>query len=99
MPPAKPTRASKYDSADFFPDASDQFEIESATEVIGADSAQLHLRKLVKKYSGDWPREISRVLVLEQNNSRSGYELKLPIHDQAPAGGTVSHADTIKYRG
>ncbi len=75
----------KYDSVDFFPGASDQFEVQSATEVISAYSGELYFRKFVKKFSGDWPKEISGVLVVQQNNSRSGYELKLPISNQFPA--------------
>jgi thiol:disulfide interchange protein/DsbC/DsbD-like thiol-disulfide interchange protein len=79
-----------YDSVDFFPYASDQFEVQSHTEVISAPSAQLHIRKLVKKYSGDWPGEISGVLVVQLYNSPIGYEIKLPIADKAPAGEIVS---------
>ena len=88
-----PTIATKnitYDSVDFFPDASDTFEIQAATETISAQSAYIRLRKAVKKFSGDWPKEISGVLVIQSGNSRYGYEVKLSVSDQAPAGETIS---------
>jgi thiol:disulfide interchange protein len=80
----------KYDSVDYFPYASDQFEVQANTEVINAHSALLHLRKVVKKFSGDWPKEISGVLVVQLYNSPLGYEINLPIADKAPAGETIS---------
>jgi thiol:disulfide interchange protein DsbD len=51
------------DGADFFPAADDNFEIQGATEKISASAGEIRLRKLVKKYSGDWPKEISGVFV------------------------------------
>ena len=79
------------DKADFFPDASDTFEVQGATEMIPAQSHDFALRKLVQKFSGDWPKEISGVIV-EQNGSglRTGFEVKLPVSDQAPTGGRTS---------
>ena len=85
----------KYDSVDFFPDASDQFEVQAATEVISGYSSELHVRKLVKKFSGDWPKKISGVLVVQQKNSRTGYELKLPISDQSPVVASAVINNTI----
>ncbi len=80
----------KYDSIDFFPYASDDFEIQSATEILSAFSADSHLRKTVKKYSGDWPKEISGVFILENSRAETGIEVKLPVSNQAPVNGTVS---------
>ncbi|MGA2852638.1 MAG: protein-disulfide reductase DsbD domain-containing protein [Verrucomicrobiota bacterium] len=80
----------KLDAVDFFPDASDQFEVQSPTEIISAYSADIQLRKFVKKFSGDWPKEISGVMVLQLRNSREGFEVKMPVTDQAPAGVTTS---------
>ena len=84
----------KYDLVDFFPDASDEFEVQANTEVIDAHSAQLHLRKLVKKFSGDWPKKISGVLVVHLNNFHSGYEVNLPIADNVTTSETIS-AQTV----
>jgi thiol:disulfide interchange protein DsbD len=75
---------------DFFPDASDQFEIQAATENTMVGVTGIRLRKLVKKYSGDWPKEISGVIVTTGGNLRTGEEVKLPVGDQAPASETIS---------
>jgi thiol:disulfide interchange protein DsbD len=80
----------KYDSVDFYPNASDQFEIESKTEVIDPHSATLLLCKIVKKFSGNWPKEISGVLACQLENSPIGYELKLPVSDQAPTDASAA---------
>ncbi len=76
--------------ADFFPDASDTFEVQGATEEIPTPSRSFALRKLVQKFSGDWPKEISGVIVEENNGQRTGFEVKLPVSEQAPAGETIS---------
>ncbi len=77
-----------YDKPDFFPNSSDQFEVQAATEIID----KWHLRKLVKIYSGDWPKEISGVLVVEQGSQKLGFDVTVPIADKAPAGETISSA-------
>ena len=70
---------------DFYPYASDDFEVQSATENLSAQAGVVELRKLVKKYSGDWPKEISGVLITETGNLQTGFEIKSPVSDQAPA--------------
>jgi thiol:disulfide interchange protein DsbD len=72
--------------ADFFPDANDNFEIQPATENIST-SEQIRLRKIVKKYSGDWPKTISGVIVMA---NRDSIEVNLLIADKAPANETIS---------
>ena len=84
----------RYDSVDFFPDASDQFEVQATTETISAYSPFLRLRKLVKKYSGDWPKKISGVVMLQNGDIRQGIEVKLPVADKAPASETDSESRT-----
>ena len=78
---------------DFFPDASDQFEIQAATENISVPLFDLRLCKVVKKYSGDWPKEISGVLVLGGGNGGRGIQIRLPVSNEAPAGKTISTLD------
>jgi thiol:disulfide interchange protein DsbD len=81
---------------DFFPDANDNYEIESATEQIpwildtNRNLGNVHLRKLVKKFSGDWPKTISGILVGGPIGMRVGIEVKLSISDQAPVGEIIS---------
>jgi hypothetical protein len=82
--------------SDFFPDANDNFEIQPATEQIpwASDNTKtlgnIHLRKLVKKFSGDWPKEISGILVGGPGDLRVGMEVKLPISEQAPTNEAIS---------
>jgi thiol:disulfide interchange protein len=71
----------KSDSIDFFPDASDNFEIQPAPEIISAFSDNIQFRKFVKKFSGNWPNEISGVVVLQAGNSPIGFEVKIPISE------------------
>ena len=70
---------------DFFPDTSDQFEVQAATEKVPA-AAGFELRKIVKKFSGDWPRSVSGLIVVENHGQRAGFEFNSPIGAQAPAG-------------
>jgi thiol:disulfide interchange protein DsbD len=79
-----------YDSVDFYPGTNDQFEVQASTEIISAQSAYIRLRKAVKKFSGDWPKEISGVMIIQSGNSRSGYQVKLPVNEQAPTSAAIS---------
>ncbi len=76
---------------DFFPDANDDFEIQAATEKLDSKSG-FRLRKTVKKFSGDWPKQISGVVVIEGNGQRWGFEVSLPVADKAPPDDTISLA-------
>jgi len=75
----------KYDSADFFPAANDHFEIQGTTKIISLFPSDIRLRKVVKKFDGDWPREITGVMVWQRGNWRAGNEARLTVTDQAPA--------------
>jgi thiol:disulfide interchange protein/DsbC/DsbD-like thiol-disulfide interchange protein len=66
------------DKVDFFPDASDQFEIQGATEKV-TSKIGFALRKTLKKFSGDWPAKISGVIVIEGNGHTNGFALNEPI--------------------
>jgi thiol:disulfide interchange protein len=74
---------------DFFPAANDAYEIESQTEIVSKNSnstkSEVVLRKLVKKYQGDWPNEVSGVLVFLNSNEDKGYVATFSITNQAPA--------------
>ena len=77
-------------SVDFFPAASDNFEVQSATEIISDYSADIQIRKLVKKFSGNWPKEISGTLVLGNGREREGVEVKMPVSEIVANNQTVS---------
>ena len=83
--PADTSKKIKYDSVDFFPAVSDNFEIQSATEVISAMSADIEMRKMVKKFTGDWPKEISGTVVIESGKARYGYDVTLTVADKVAA--------------
>jgi thiol:disulfide interchange protein DsbD len=79
------------DSADFLPDASDQFEVQAASEMLKAVNDKFNgfngftLRKFVKRYSGDWPKEISGIVTMEVRGiGHEDFEvIKLPVGDKA----------------
>jgi thiol:disulfide interchange protein len=76
--------------ADFFPDASEDFEVQAATERIPSDAGKIRIRKTVKKLAGDWPAEISGVLVQKSGEARLGYETKLRVESSSAARATAS---------
>ena len=82
------------EGSDFFPDANDNFEIQPAIENLSNSPLDVRWRKFVKKFSGDWPKEISGVLVITDGLWRGGHEINLPINDQAPAGATATVKNT-----
>jgi thiol:disulfide interchange protein DsbD len=70
--------------ADFFPEASDDFEVQGATTRIPSKNG-FALSKAVKKFSGDWPAKISGVVVIENGNERKGFEIYVPVTASAIA--------------
>ena len=89
----------RIDTADFFPGTNDNYEIQPATEPLPADGPGFRLRKVVKKYSGDWPQIISGVLTLNGSYGPLNYEVRLGVPgdtgaNPAPAAGQISPADT-----
>ncbi len=77
-------KALAFDKVEFFPDASDNYEIQGATEKLPASSG-FALRKTVKQFS-EWPSKISGVIVLEGNGQRYGFELSEPIAGDSAQG-------------
>ena len=77
------------DSGDFFPDAYADFEIQGTTALLPVDPPNYgggnKFRKIVKKFSGDWPKQISGVLADGIAPFRVGFETTLSITDKAPA--------------
>ena len=72
----------KPDTADFFPEASDLFEIQPETKFVFDEySDSVLLDKLVKKFYGNWPKEVSGVLVISNANSNESFQIELPITD------------------
>ncbi len=84
------TALDKTTQADFFPYANANFDVQAATENLPARAGGIRLGKTVQKFSGDWPKEISGLIVTKNGNSRTGFEVKLSISDSPPAGETTS---------
>ncbi|HWC60403.1 MAG TPA: protein-disulfide reductase DsbD domain-containing protein [Verrucomicrobiae bacterium] len=82
------------DKAEFFPDASDEFEIQGATEKLPVSSG-FALRKLVKEFS-QWPSKISGVIVIQGNGQTNGFELNEPVTgDMAQVSAPVAATPTV----
>src|SRR5208337_1923819 len=64
---------------DFFPDASDAFEVQADTEKLSAPAGQIRLLKAVKKYSGDWPAHVSGVVVEKSGDQRLAYNVDVKL--------------------
>ena len=71
--------ASPPTNVDFFPDGSDEFEIQGDTERISLTAEAVQLRKQVKKYSGEWPAVISGLLVQGAGTNRAAYKISVPV--------------------
>ena len=64
---------------DFYPYPGKGFEVAAKTEVL-AGSGKARLKKTATKYEGDWPAELSGLLVEKTGNeSISAYEVKMPV--------------------
>lgn len=82
---------------DFFPDLNDAYEVQSATEVVSAGPEEVRLRKGVKKFEGQWPAEISGVLIQTSGGTRLGFSTTLRIDgnlDGRPESATPPPGDS-----
>lgn len=79
-------------SVDFFPNASDSFEIQPATERAPAPAGKLALSKAIKKFSGDWPEHLSGLLIQQTGADRVAYEISVPIQAAEPANSPAAPA-------
>ena len=70
--------------ADFFPDASEHFEVQGVTTRLPADAGKVRLRVQVKKSAADWPSQIGGLLVQQSGAQRQAYEANLAIEPAAP---------------
>ena len=71
----------KMAAVDFYPYPSDVFEVGAATDTLSLDGGKARLRKFVKKTEGNWPNQITGLLV---HNAGAGqeavaYEVSLPV--------------------
>src|SRR5439155_24329836 len=74
---------------DFFPDASEQFEVQAEVEVVSDGPEKVRVRKSVKKLAGDWPKQTQGILVAKAGGGQlRAWEVKLPI--EGSAGGKAA---------
>jgi thiol:disulfide interchange protein DsbD len=78
---------------DFFPDASEEFEVQPATARLPAEAGKIRLRKEVKKSLGDWPQHISGVLIQQAGSARLGFEVNLSL-ESSSAGSAANPTST-----
>ena len=67
------------DEADLFPLASDSFEVQGEVQRLPSDFAKVRIRKLVKNFQGEWPKEILGLLVQLSGTEKSANEATLTI--------------------
>ena len=84
-----PDAATKHDAVDFFPAASEDFAVQGGTKIIMDSPGELQFTKPVKKFSGEWPGEISGVLALAEG----AYELKLRVVEMAAPAAAATGAN------
>ncbi|MGA2684659.1 MAG: protein-disulfide reductase DsbD domain-containing protein [Verrucomicrobiota bacterium] len=84
----------KTTQADFFPHANANFDVQAATDNLPAGAGKIRLGKTVQKFSGDWPKEIGGVAVMEISGQREGFEVKMPVSEDAPAAEIASESGT-----
>ncbi len=89
----------RIDAADFYPGVSSDYEIEPASTPLPGPTDGFRLRKLVKKYAGDWPQIISGVIVLGGNYGSLNYDVRLGVPgdaatNPAPATAQITPAVT-----
>ncbi|HMP83149.1 MAG TPA: protein-disulfide reductase DsbD family protein [Verrucomicrobiota bacterium] len=75
---------------DFFPLGHDSYDIQPATTIVSSSGDRIVLRKTVQKFDGDWPVEVSGVIVRVADGVREGYAVTLPVGGGARTRGTVA---------
>jgi thiol:disulfide interchange protein DsbD len=78
--------------ADFFPDASDDYEIQEGQGGLAVEGERMELRKQVKRLAHDWPRDISGLLVRRFGSLRQAYQVSLPVQDPASGAAQIPAA-------
>ena len=77
---------------DFYPYANETFEVQAETERIPSEPGKILLRAQVKKFQGDWPKQISGVLVQQSGTERTGHEADLSLGSTGSPGATAASA-------
>jgi thiol:disulfide interchange protein len=79
-------------AADFFPDATEDYEVQPQTERISSAAEKVALRKTVKKFSGDWPQRVSGLAIQQSGAQRLAWEVAVPITGQVSTPALATHS-------
>ena len=79
---------------DFYPYASDKFDVQLTAETLPADAGKIRFRKQIKKLEGGWLDKIPGLLVQKSGDATVAYEVNLPITDTAPVMATALPPDS-----
>jgi thiol:disulfide interchange protein DsbD len=84
------------EGADFYPDASDAFEVQAQVEQVPTEAGKIAIRKPIKKLSGDWPKGISGLLLEGTGPAKVAYQVDLGVGTtESSAVGTSSLANPV----
>jgi len=78
--------------ADFFPFAFEDFEVQGSVENLKAPSGKIRIRKLVKRFEGEWPQQIAGLVVEGAGGSQKAWRASISISDAAPADASATSA-------
>jgi thiol:disulfide interchange protein DsbD len=83
--------------SDFYPlDVSTRFYVQGATQRLPSEPGKIRLRKTIKKFEGDWPKQISGLLVQSSGNDRVAYQVSASISSaDQPASAAAQSLGTI----
>ena len=73
--------------ADFYPDASDDFEVGAKTEITSTDAGTVRLRTTIKRFTDNWPQSISGVIVQKVPGEEQAFNVTLPLTDKPVSAG------------
>lgn len=76
--------------ADFYPDASDNYEIDGATKRLPSETGTIRISTKLKKTEGDWPAQVAGVIVQKTGTNVSAWETNLPVGGGAAAATVAS---------
>ncbi|MBL9137353.1 MAG: thioredoxin family protein [Verrucomicrobiales bacterium] len=74
---------------DFFPYGGDGFEVATATERLPSDGKEIYLRKKVRKFEGEWPRQLGGLLVTVNAQRQPIAAAAVQLDLQAPGAAEV----------
>jgi len=75
----------QFDAADFYPYASEAFEVSPTTESVAAANSQARVRLTVKTFEAGWPKEIQGLLINRHGAEVRAMAATIPVLDMAVA--------------